>query len=304
MNDAALAVALARGPFHRALRAAIEARGLSLQCLQQQLDAQDLRVGTGTLSYWRSGQRRPERPTSLQAVAALEAILGLPTDALLRLLDPRRRGEARPVSGIPRPISDLLLDPEPMVTLLHDLRGQAPPLRLQVAVDVVTLSDSGGIATVDTTCVVQAQQPTDRHVVTYSSEPGGDAQLLSVDVGDGCRIGRLRRDPAANLIAAELLFDFRLQVGQTHLLRYTVRDANPPPANQYFRTVVVPARHVITQVRFSPHRLPLLAWRFTRPSEGAPDATHEEMPVGPHHSVHTNLHQVPAGLVGVGWEWG
>lgn len=74
------------GPFHVALRAAIAARGLPLQRVQHHLSRYGVKVGVTSLSYWQQGARRPQRPESLRAVRALEEILQLPDESLIRLL--------------------------------------------------------------------------------------------------------------------------------------------------------------------------------------------------------------------------
>ncbi len=74
------------GPFHVALRAAIAARGLPLQRVQHHLSRHGVTVGVTSLSYWQQGARRPQRPESLRAVRALEEILDLPEESLIRLL--------------------------------------------------------------------------------------------------------------------------------------------------------------------------------------------------------------------------
>ncbi len=78
--------ALRGGPFHVALRAAIAARGLPLQRVQHHLSRHGVKVGVTSLSYWQQGARRPQRPESLRAVRALEEILQLPEESLIRLL--------------------------------------------------------------------------------------------------------------------------------------------------------------------------------------------------------------------------
>ncbi|WP_326643260.1 hypothetical protein OG884_06800 [Streptosporangium sp. NBC_01755] len=85
-DDRELRAALRDGPFHVALRVAVQARGLTLNRLRHRLGERGLRVGTTSLSYWQQGLRRPERPESLRAVRALEEILILP---------PRRPGPPR-----------------------------------------------------------------------------------------------------------------------------------------------------------------------------------------------------------------
>src|SRR5690349_10264895 len=83
---AELETALAWGPFHVALRAASAARGLPLQRVQRHLSRYGVKVGVTSLSYWQQGARRPQRPESLRAVRALEEILQLPDESLIRLL--------------------------------------------------------------------------------------------------------------------------------------------------------------------------------------------------------------------------
>ncbi|GAA2530138.1 hypothetical protein GCM10010201_31890 [Pilimelia columellifera subsp. columellifera] len=300
-----LAAALRTGPFHVALREAIKARGLPLQRLQHRLNESGVHVGLGTLSYWQSGQRRPERSESLRAVTALEQILGLPPQSLLVLLGPRRpRGQG---AGLPRGAkryADIFQTPDALVSLLSSLGAHDGRLHLLSSHDVVTVADDGGVGSVESTHVVEAHQPTDRYVAIYWGDPGCDTELMSISAMDGCRVGRLRRDQESGLIIAELVFDFLLQVGQSHIIRYCVNDARPAPAKEYFRSVRFPAQHMVVQIRFPATRLPVLVWRFERPQEGGPDRFREEMPIGPHRSVHIAASRVEPGLVGVAWDWG
>ena len=68
-------------PFADALRAAIDARGVSLVWLRDRLADLDNPVSVAALSYWRSGRRRPDSGESLAAVRAIETVLDLPPDA-------------------------------------------------------------------------------------------------------------------------------------------------------------------------------------------------------------------------------
>jgi hypothetical protein len=81
---------LRTGPFDEALRAAIMARGLSLERLHVRLAERGVRISLASLSNWQRGRSRPERSASLAAVRELEAILGLPPHSLVTLLGPRR----------------------------------------------------------------------------------------------------------------------------------------------------------------------------------------------------------------------
>ncbi|KIF70400.1 hypothetical protein HY68_20405, partial [Streptomyces sp. AcH 505] len=95
---------LQTGPFHLALRAALAVRGLPLERVQHHLAHRGIKVGVTSLSYWQQGARRPQRPESLRAVGALEAVLDLPVNSLLRLLEAATapggvRGAARDTAG-------------------------------------------------------------------------------------------------------------------------------------------------------------------------------------------------------------
>lgn len=79
--------------FAETLAKAVEASGLSLERIQHHLELRGVQVSLSTLSYWRRGRSRPERPESLQAVAAIEEILKLaPGELSGKLGDKRPRG--------------------------------------------------------------------------------------------------------------------------------------------------------------------------------------------------------------------
>ncbi|WP_265447704.1 hypothetical protein [Flexivirga meconopsidis] len=78
--------------FDQALRRAMEDRGCTLRSLHQQLAARGVPLGLTTLSYWRSGDRVPERQRSLTAISAIEELLELTPGTLLDTRGPSRRG--------------------------------------------------------------------------------------------------------------------------------------------------------------------------------------------------------------------
>ncbi len=123
-----LAVLLRTGPFERALRAAIAARGLSLERLHARLAERGAHVSLASLSNWQRGRSRPERSRSLAAVRELESILGLPADSLVALLGPRRpRGRwlAHDPGAIRQQLRDLVesLDDDELPTVLAVVRA-------------------------------------------------------------------------------------------------------------------------------------------------------------------------------------
>src|SRR4051812_1528119 len=81
-----LDVLLTTGPFDAALRAAVRARGLTLERLRAHLARRGVPIALSTLSDWQHGKRRPSVAGSLRAVLALEDVLGLPPKTLVRLV--------------------------------------------------------------------------------------------------------------------------------------------------------------------------------------------------------------------------
>lgn len=81
---------LATGPFDRALRAAIRARGLGLERIRYRLRGRGVSISLATLSHWQSGRCQPERPESLRALEHIEHVLEVPPGSLRHLLDPSR----------------------------------------------------------------------------------------------------------------------------------------------------------------------------------------------------------------------
>ncbi|MCX4388109.1 hypothetical protein OG777_14365 [Micromonospora peucetia] len=302
--DRELAAVLRSGPFHVALRAAIQSHGLALQRIQHRLDQFGVHVSLGTLSYWQSGRRRPERPASLRAVTALEEILGLPANSLIVLLGPPRpRG---PAAGLPpgaRRYADVVDAPGPLAALLDDLDGPDGRLHILSSFDSIMIGAGRDGRRYEHVQVLAAHQDTDRHVTIYQGDPGCDIGLVSFTALDNCRLGRIRRDPQAGLLVAELLFDRMLRVGETQILRYHITDASGVPGTGYSRAFRFPVHQAVLQVRFDPDALPVRCWRFVRRSATGADDECEEMTLGPHHDTHFVRTGVMPGVIGLRWEW-
>jgi hypothetical protein len=300
-RDAAsnLPAVLRSGPFEEALHAAIAARGLSLERLRSHLSARGIQVGTATLSCWQNGHRRPERPDSLRAVSALEEILGLPADALLVLLGPRRpRG---PSAGLPqgsRAYRQLMPDWPVVEELIASLDTTADDkLHIAAQHELVWIDGARSCARRETFQVLRAHQDgVDRYIAITTADPGADIDQVDLRALENCRVGRVRRDRDAGLLISELLFDLVLGIGQTHLIRYEVLDTSGAECDDYHRGFRFPAGQYALQVRFDPARLPVACFAY----EGRQA---RELTMTGYRSVHVNVAPVPPGNVGIRWEW-
>ncbi|MFF4499056.1 hypothetical protein [Streptomyces sp. NPDC001401] len=297
--------ALRGGPFHVALRAAIAARGLPLQRVQHHLSRYGVRVGVTSLSYWQQGARRPQRPESLRAVRALEEILQLPEESLIRLLaetdEPSCAGQPTgrsyrslvEASGV---LQRLLAElGSPLDGGLHTL-GHHERVRIGARRE---------LAGRESHHIVRAHKDgVDRFVAVHHGDPGCAPERMRVHALENCRTGRVRVHHDTGVLVAELLFDTRLRAGDTFLFRYGIEDGTAGVSREYIRGFGPAGGQYALQVRFDEQALPSRCHRFSQHSPAAPRSGRQELPLsGRHHSVHLVEPRVRTGIVGIGWDW-
>ncbi|GGL83775.1 hypothetical protein GCM10010129_29460 [Streptomyces fumigatiscleroticus] len=297
--------ALRGGPFHVALRAAIAARGLPLQRVQHHLSRHGVKVGVTSLSYWQQGARRPQRPESLRAVRALEEILQLPEESLIRLLEEAGEGSSaqRPAarsyrafveaSGV---LEQLLTELDaPLDSGLHTLAHH----------ERVLIGARRELAGREAYHIVRAHRDgVDRFVAVHHGDPGCEPERIIVHALENCRTGRVRRHHGTGVLVAELLFDLRLRSGDTFLFRYGVEDGTAGVSREYVRSFGAAGGQYALQVRFDAAALPVRCHRFSQHSAAAPRSGRQELRLSArHHSVHVVEPRVRAGAVGIGWDW-
>ncbi|MGW7090311.1 hypothetical protein ACWGH2_43425 [Streptomyces sp. NPDC054871] len=300
-----LEAALRTGPFHVALRAAIAARRLPLQRVRHHLARQGVNVGVTSLSYWQQGARRPQRTESLRAVRALEEILELPEESLIRLL-------AKP-SGHPdceRPAARSyrsLLDASDVLQELITELGSPLDGGLHTIghYERVRIGGRRELLGRDSQHVVRAHRDAvDRYLAIYHGDPGCVPERVGVHALENCRTGRVRWHHETGVLVAELLFDARLRAGDTHLFRYGFEDGTAGTATEYFRGFSFAGGQYALQVRFDEGALPVRCHRFTQHSAAAPRGGRQELTLsGSHRSVHLVEPQVRAGILGIAWDW-
>ncbi len=297
-------VLLRTGPFHEALRAAVDRSGLTLERLRDRLDRRGIHVSLSTLSYWRLGRSRPERADSLRAVQAIETILGLPRHSLEALLGPPRPRGRWVTKGRPSP--RYLLEPaqslaETVEALIGPSEGN---LRLKSQDDAATVGLDGELRAVHTRQVLRAVAGhPDRYLAVYCADPGTSPDALGVEALRNCRVGRVRRHPRAPVIAVELLFDYTLRVGQTHLLEYRFTIAEGTEARDYRRAFRYPVGTYVLSVHFTEPKLPVHCYVLTQPGVDADLVHGEELTLTPGRLLHLTANDIQPGVLGIGWDW-
>ncbi|WP_309049996.1 hypothetical protein [Streptomyces sp.] len=305
-TEADLVQLLHTGPFHLALRTALAVRGLPLQRVQHHLAHRGVKVGVTSLSYWQQGARRPRRPESLKAVAALEEVLQLPGNSLLRLLSADAGGRAEVERPAARSYRSLVEASGTVERLLAELESPADGgLHTVGQIDRVRIGAARQLLGRDTQQVVRAHRDgVDRYVAVHHGDPGCDPSRVVVRAVENCRAGRVRWHAETGVLVAELLFDARLRAGDTHLFAYGFDDGTAGPSGEYVRGFTFAAGQYVLQVRFDEAALPVRCRRFAQASAGAPRGGRAELTLhGPHRTVHLAEQGVRPGLLGIDWDW-
>ncbi|MET9376577.1 hypothetical protein ACFYV5_25475 [Streptomyces sp. NPDC003035] len=305
-TEADLAQLLHTGPFHLALRTALAVRGLPLQRVQHHLAHRGIKVGVTSLSYWQQGARRPQRPESMKAVRALEEVLQLPGDSLIRLLaeGAGARGDVeRPAgrsyrslveaSGV---VEELLAELEsPVDGGLHTV-GHHERVRIGAGRELVGR---------DSQHVVRAHRDgIDRYLAIHHGDPGCDPSRVEVRALENCRPGRVRWHGETGVLVTELLFDARLRAGETYLFGYGFEDGTGGPSGEYVRGFSFAGGQYVLQVRFDEAALPVRCRRFAQASAGAPRGGRSDLTLsGRHRTVHLVEQGVRPGILGIDWDW-
>ncbi|MEV7243492.1 MULTISPECIES: hypothetical protein [unclassified Streptomyces] len=302
---AELDTALRGGPFHVALRAAIAARGLPLQRVQHHLSRHGVRVGITSLSYWQQGARRPQRPESLRAVRALEEILRLPDESLIRLLtEPGEPGTGgrRPARSYRSLAAACDAGNRLRAELDWHLDGGLHTLGRHERVRIGARRELAGL---ESHHIVRAHRDgVDRFVAVHRGDPGCSPGAMTVHALENCRTGRVRRDQDTGVLVAELLFGTRLRSGDTFLFRYGVEDGTAGVSGEYAHRFGFPGGQYALQVGFDAAALPARCHRFTQPTPAAPRGGRQELRISaPHHGVHVVEPRIRPGMVGIAWDW-
>ncbi|MFI8484832.1 hypothetical protein [Streptomyces rubrogriseus] len=301
----ALTGALRTGPFHLALRTAVRRRGLALHRIRHHLAEQGLQVSVTSLSYWQRGERVPARPESVQVIRALEHILDIAPGALLRLLEPTRGGATGTTTRAACRYQELIGSDTAVLHLLDQLDCPTEDrLHTVSQSEQVHLGPRRELWRREVQQLVRAHRGNvDRYVSIYQGDPGCDITRVRIDPLDNCRLGRVRGDQSASLLAVELVFDRPLSLGETQPFRYRVTDGTGGECTEYTRGFRYPVGHYLLQVYFAPPTLPVRCYGFTRRSAHAPRHHVTPIPLNGYHSAHLTEQDASPGIVGLAWEW-
>jgi len=289
--DSHVELLLRTGPFHDTLRAAIRARGLTLDRVRCRLADRGWPVGLSTLSGWQHGHTRPASPGP---VHALEQVLDLPRGALLELI----------------PRSDLDERSGALGELLDDFPGARDRhFDLLCQHDKVSVDSARRSSHIWSRIVLRARRDgVDRYVMRFFADDGSDplvnpADQVSIEAGENCRLGAVSRHPRAPVIVAEFLFGQRLRAGESWVFERQIHNPCGPPSIVHAYAVRHRVEQYLLQMRFDPSARPVDCHAFTQNDLYEPPRRIAELPLSAHHGVHFIGAPLITGVHGIAWRW-
>jgi hypothetical protein len=300
-DAAELDALLAAGPFCEALRAAIRARGLSLERIQAKLAALGTPVSLATLSHWQSGRSQPERDASLLALGHLERLLGLPPRVLAALLEPPRRRGRRADSQVVD-LVDVFHDKSAVAAALRDFDSiWSNALTAVSQHDRMVVGADGFIHSQWNRRVLRARvDGPDRMLAVYQTE-GNTPRITAVR---GCSLGRVVTDLQAGVVVAELLFGHRLRDGEFVVLEHRVDMSGPfAPDVESVRRLPQTLREHVVEVEFAASRRPARCLQVSSTAVDSGDYVERALTLDEFGRACAVALDVGPGQFGIRWEW-
>jgi hypothetical protein len=293
---------LGTGPFDAALRAAVRERGLTLERLRSHLARRGIRVGLSSLSDWQHGRSRPGSAKSLEAVRALEEILGLRHAALVDLLvGPDKRSENRVRATEADQLGERM---GPLADLVQEFVATQSQMHVICRQVTVWVSENRHISRSNARSVIRARRDgVDRAVIRYFGEPG--TRLDEVQFGNlvNCSLGRVSKHPTEPVMVAELLFDETLAAGETWVYENEILDHADAPATDYAHGFIQPEEQYILEVRFHPKALPVDCHVYRRGALTGELVRTADLTLSASNSVHLVASGLRDGVLGIAWSW-
>lgn len=286
--------------FAGALRDAINAKSMTLSRLQEKLRARGNRVSLATLSYWRSGARRPEGVQSLAAVADLEQLLDLDQGSLSGFLGPTNR--TGPLGPMRFPIDEQDIE-RAVREAFEGLGAPYPDTSREVTTHSVTDVDADGNASFSTTrTILQATSGTLSSTPFLALSPGTRTPPPLFSAVSGGRISARYSHPSGEVHGVLFELDVPLVAPRTAVIEWSV--AYPPgypPTRETGHAVDRQCRELLVWTRFHPDALP--DWCEER-IETPTGATVTEVTLDGGTSVHQVRRAFGPGAIELAWGYG
>ncbi|MBT2483927.1 MULTISPECIES: hypothetical protein [unclassified Microbacterium] len=241
--------------FATALRDAINSKRVTLSWLRRRLEERGNRVSMATLSYWRSGARRPEGVQSLSAVASIEEIVGLDDGALTTLL--RTSNRTGPLGPNLFPIDEREIE-RAVRDAYASLDSPYPDTTREVTTHSVTdVGRDGSVSSSITRSVLQATVGTITATPFLEISPGVRTPAPTLEAVSGGRIAARYSHPGGQVHGVLFELEAPLTAPATAMIEWSAQyPADYPPTRDTGHAVSRQCRELLIWTRFHPDALP------------------------------------------------
>ncbi len=280
------------------LREEIRVSGYTLETLQRHLAERGVRVGRSTLSYWQNGERLPTGPSSLAVVRELESVLGVAAGTLLEAVS--HRSPTRTVDDF-----DVVVTGRRIEELMDEVgcTGMYAAAEVVAYQDFGELGADGSLQHVLSVLTLRAAEDFDRYPAVYGGEQGGDPRLVKTVAVSGARVGRVRRDDAANVVVSEMVFDRVVPRGEFHVLRWITYDGNVTPTLNAYLFGGSVRTMVSLEMHFHQDCLPVVIEEFEQSQDTGPDRFRRPIVLGADRRVTLVRERQKRGIIGLRWRY-
>jgi hypothetical protein len=241
--------------FAEALRDAVLARGVTLAWLNKRLRENGNAVSMATLSYWRSGARRPEGAQSMAAIADIETLLHLDSGALESLVGPSQR--VGPVGPPAFPLHEGVLE-DAVTEVFRALGAPQFDLARDVSTHSVTeVGADGDVVSRTTRTLLQSMSGLLTHVPYVDITPGISTPAPIFRAVGGGRITARHSHASGEVHGFSLELDQPVDSAQMTMIEWAL-DVPPgyPSVRETGHGVARQARDIVLWTRFHPDALP------------------------------------------------
>ncbi len=295
-----MSVMVEQEDFAEALRDAIRRRGVTLTWLREHLADSGNPVSAATLSYWRSGARRPEGAQSIAAIEQIEQLLRLEAGTLVSRIGRSQR--VGPLPSAQYPLEAARLEKTVSETFAALGAPAIDPARDVSTTSVTEVGADGAVISRTTRTLLQSTSGTITSVPYLEITAGVRSPAPIYSVIAGGRISDVYSHPGGEVHGAMFELERPLGPAQTTMLEWslTLPDGFPLP-HETGHGIARRARELVLWTRFHPDALP----DWIDEIEECPDGT----TVTPLHlDGATSVHQVRQnwgpGMLALRWGYG
>lgn len=284
--------------FADALRAAIEARGLSLDRVRAHLLSYGHDVSVATLSYWQTGRSMPVRRSSVQALGALEVILQVPRGSLASKL-PSHAGRKADRADVVPSFRPMPFQESDRIMTRMGLKWFDGYQVVSQQEDWEIGPDRSVLGHTVTEVIIAERDGFDRFAVAYVSDVPG--VLMEITALHGCQVGRVAHVLRETLTVAELILEHPLRAGDPYLTKHAISyDTEGVHIRGWHRDHLLRTRVASLSVRFPADDLPESFLAYTGPMTEDPAYVPLELRS---HEVTMAAQDFGPGLLSVQWGW-